>query len=57
MLLLILVLLLVFGFGGGYYGYNNYGPRGGIGIFGAVILIVIVLYFIGGLHGSSLRLP
>ena len=36
MLLLILILLLLFGGGGGYYAY---GPYGGMGI-GGVVLIV-----------------
>ena len=38
-LLLILILLLVFGGGGGYYAY---GPYGGIGI-GGVVLIALLL--------------
>ena len=36
MLLLILILLLLFGGGGGYYAY---GPYGGVGV-GGVVLIV-----------------
>jgi hypothetical protein len=35
MLLLILIVLLLFGGGGGYYAY---GPRGGIGIGGIVLI-------------------
>jgi hypothetical protein len=48
MLLLIIVLLLLFG-GGGYYGYSRWGTRGGLGIVGTVLLIVLVLYLVGAL--------
>jgi len=50
MLLLIVVLLLLFGAGGGYYGYSRWGTGGGMGIFGTVVLIVVVLYLVGGLR-------
>jgi hypothetical protein len=50
MLLLIIVLLLLFGVGGGYYGYSRWGTGGGLGIFGTVVLIVLVLYLFGGLR-------
>jgi len=49
MLLLIILLLLLFGGGGGYYGYSRWGSRGGLGIVGTVLLIVVV-YLIGGLR-------
>jgi hypothetical protein len=39
-LLLILILILLFGGGGGYYAY---GPYGGIGIGGIVLIILLVL--------------
>src|ERR1700683_415821 len=39
MLLIILILLLVFGGGGGYYAY---GPSGGIGIGGIVLIVLVV---------------
>ncbi len=48
MLLLIIVLLLLFG-GGGYYGYSRWGTRGGLGIVGTVLLIVLALYLVGAL--------
>jgi Protein of unknown function (DUF3309) len=51
MLFIILILLLLFGFGGSYWGYNNYGPGGGIGIFGVILIIFLLLYFFGGLRG------
>jgi hypothetical protein len=50
MLLLIVVLLLLFGAGGGYYGYSRWGTGGGMGILGTVVLIVVVLYLVGGLR-------
>ena len=49
MLLLIIVLLLLFG-GGGYFGYSRWGARGGLGIVGTVLLIVVVLYLVGALR-------
>lgn len=39
-LLLILILLLVFGAGGGSYAF---GPRGGIGIGGILMIVPIVM--------------
>jgi predicted ABC-type exoprotein transport system permease subunit len=49
-LLLILVLLLLFGGGGGYYGYSKWGRSGGLGIFGTVLLIVVILYLLGAVR-------
>jgi hypothetical protein len=46
-LLLIIVLVLLFGGGGGYYGYSRWGTGGGLGIFGTVLLIVLILYLLG----------
>jgi hypothetical protein len=50
MLLLIILLVLLFGGGGGYYGYSRWGMGGGIGILGTVLIIVLVVYLLGGLH-------
>ena len=50
MLLLIILLVLLFGGGGGYYGYSRWGSRGGLGLVGTVVLIVVVLYLVGGLR-------
>ena len=50
MLLLIIVLILLFGGGGGYYGYSRWGPRGGLGLAGTVLLIVLIVYLVGGLR-------
>ena len=49
MLLLILIILLLVGGGGGYYGYSRWGTGGGLGIFGTVLIILLILYFLGGL--------
>jgi hypothetical protein len=50
LLLLLIVLLLLVGGGGGYFGYSRWGTSGGLGIFGTVLLIVAVLYLVGGLR-------
>jgi hypothetical protein len=50
MLLLIIVLVLLFGGGGGYYGYSRWGTGGGMGIFGTVLLIVVIMYLLGALR-------
>lgn len=51
MLLLLIVLLLVFGLGGGYYGRNRWGNRGGAGIgLGTVLVVLLVAWMLGGLH-------
>jgi hypothetical protein len=47
-LVLILILLLLFGGGGGYYAY---GPYGGIGIGGIVLIILLV-----GAHWAAVGL-
>jgi len=50
MLLLIILLILLFGGGGGYFGYSRWGTGGGLGIVGTVLLVVVVMYLLGGLH-------
>ena len=50
MLLLIVILILLFGGGGGYYGYSRWGSRGGFGILGTVLLIVLILYLLGAVR-------
>jgi hypothetical protein len=50
MLWLIILLVLLFGGGGGYYGYSRWGPGGGLGIVGTVLLVVVILYLVGGLR-------
>jgi uncharacterized protein DUF3309 len=46
MLLVLLILLLVFGFGGGYYGYHNWGPQYGSGIGVGTILVILLVWFL-----------
>jgi hypothetical protein len=50
MLILLIVLLLLFGGGGGYYGYSRWGTNGGLGIFGIVLLVVVLVYLFGGIR-------
>jgi hypothetical protein len=50
MLWLIILLVLLFGGGGGYYGYSRWGTGGGLGIVGTVLLVVVVLYLVGGVR-------
>jgi len=50
MLLLIILLVLLFGGGGGYYGYSRWGSRGGLGIVGTILVIVLIIYAVGGLR-------
>jgi hypothetical protein len=50
MLLLIILLVLLFGGGGGYYGYSRWGTGGGLGIVGTVLLVVVIMYLVGGLR-------
>lgn len=50
LILIIVILLLLFGAGGGYYGFRKWGAGGGIGIIGLVLIIILVLYLVGGFH-------
>jgi hypothetical protein len=50
MLLLLILLVLLFGGGGGYYGYSRWGYGGGLGIVGTVLLVVLVVYLLGGIR-------
>lgn len=47
-ILLIVILVIVFGGGGGYYGYRTWGPTGGIGIVGVVLIIAVLWYLFSG---------
>jgi len=49
MLLLIIVLVLLFGGGGGYYVYSKWGTGSGLGIFSTVLLILLIVYLLGGI--------
>lgn len=48
MTLLLVILIVVLLLGGGF-GYRSYGPRGGLGIVGAILLVVLVLWLLGAL--------
>jgi hypothetical protein len=50
MLLLLILLVLLFSGGGGYYGYTRWGTGGGLGIVGTVLVIVLIVYLLGGLR-------
>jgi hypothetical protein len=51
MLILLIILLILFAGGGGYYGHSRWGPGGGVGIsLGTILIIVLVVYLLGGLH-------
>jgi hypothetical protein len=50
LIVLIVVVLLAFGGGGGYYGYRRWGTGGGIGIFGQVLIVLVLFYVFGGLR-------
>ena len=47
LILIILIILLLFG---GRFGYRRYGYRGGMGI-GGLLLLILLLYLIFGRHG------
>src|ERR1039457_1023335 len=49
-ILIIVLLILLLGGGGGYYGYNRYGGAGLGGALGLVLIILLVLWFFGGLR-------
>jgi hypothetical protein len=49
-ILIIVLVVLLLGGGGGYYGYSRYGGSGIGGALGLVLIILLVLWFFGGLH-------
>ena len=55
LIVLIIILLLAFGGGGGYYGYQRWGTGGGVGIFGLVLIILVLFYVFGGMHMPHLQ--
>jgi hypothetical protein len=50
LILIIVVVILLLGGGGGYYGYSRYGGSGLGGALSLVLLVLLVLWFFGGLH-------
>ena len=52
-ILIILVLIFLFG-GGGYYAHDRYGGSGLGSILGLLLVVVVVLWLVGGLGGLNL---
>ena len=50
MILLVVLIVLLLGGGGGYYGYSRYGGAGIGGALGLVLVILVVLWLLGGVH-------
>jgi hypothetical protein len=50
LLLILLIVLLIVGGGGGWYGYNRWGYGPGFGIFGLVLIIILIVYLLGGVR-------
>ena len=50
LLLIIIILVLLFGGGGGYYAHRTYGPTGCGSVIVAVLVILLILWFLGALH-------
>ena len=53
--MVILIILLVLLFGGGFFGYSHYGTRGGMGI-GGVILVILLAWLLLGVGLGNLRM-
>jgi hypothetical protein len=49
-IVIIVVVLLLFGGGGGYYAHRSYGPTGCGSVLAAVLIILLILWFLGVLH-------
>lgn len=54
-LVIVLLVLLLVG-GGGYYGHRSYGGAGLGGVLGLALTIVLVLWLLGALGGSPVRI-
>jgi hypothetical protein len=50
LIVIIIILLLLFGGGGGYYAHRTYGGRGLGGVLGLVLIVILILWLVGGLH-------
>jgi hypothetical protein len=54
MLILIIIVLLVLGAGGGYYGHNRWGYRGGAGTGLGTILVVLLIAYLLALSAEAM---
>jgi hypothetical protein len=50
LLIIIIVLVLLFGGGGGYYAHRSYGPTGCGSVIVAILVLLLILWFLGFLH-------
>lgn len=53
--LVILVLIILLVGGGGYYSHRSYGTTGLGGVLGLALVVVLVLWLLGALGGSPIR--
>lgn len=53
--LLIVVLLVILLGGGGYYGHRSYGNAGLGGVIGLVLTVAVILWLLGALGGTPVR--
>jgi hypothetical protein len=53
LILLIVIIVVLFGGGGGYYAHRSYGGRGLGGVLGLLVVILLILWLVGGLHGAG----
>ncbi len=53
-LVIVLLVVLLLG-GGGYWGHRSYGTTGLGGVLGLALVIVLVLWLMGALGGSPIR--
>lgn len=53
--LVILALIILLVGGGGCYGHRSYGTTGLGGVLGLALVVVLVLWLLGALGGSPIR--
>ena len=51
MMLVLVIVLILLALGGGGLGYSRYGVVGGITPIGLILVVLLVLYLAGYLHG------
>jgi hypothetical protein len=49
-ILIVVLLILLLGGGGGYFGYSRYGASGLGSAVGLVVVVLLVVWLLGGLH-------